>query len=81
MISCRQASLWIEDELHKALPWHRKARLWLHLLGCRMCQTYRLHVARIRSLFRREEWIEESPGLSPAARERIRENLQRELNR
>lgn len=79
MISCRQASQLVEQDLERPLNLLERFQLRLHLTLCGMCRAYRRQVRRLRAFFRGEEWLEQLPPLPDEARDRIRARLQQQL--
>ena len=78
LINCQQATLLIEQRQDPALPRREGVSLWLHLHLCPYCTRYSKQTVLIA------EWAKAAaaatretagPGLSAAAKERMRERL------
>lgn len=77
LINCQHATLLIEQRQDPATPRRERAHLWLHLHLCPHCKRYSRQSILIA------EWARASaagraqagPGLSAAAKERMRERL------
>ena len=77
LITCRHATLLIEQRQDPALPRRERASLWLHLHLCPYCKRYSQQTVLIA------EWARTSataraqagPALSPESKERMREQL------
>ncbi|MFC6222744.1 hypothetical protein ACFP2F_05780 [Hymenobacter artigasi] len=77
LINCQHATLLIEQRQDPAMPQRERASLWLHLHLCPYCKRYSRQSILIA------EWARASaagraqagPGLSAAAKERMREQL------
>ena len=77
LITCQHATLLIEQREDLAMPRRERASLWLHLHLCPNCKRYSKQTVLIA------EWARGSatsraqagPGLSVAAKERMRERL------
>lgn len=77
LITCQNATMLLEQRADQALPKLFRASLWLHLRYCAYCNRYARQTVQIA------EWARASaaaragvvPGLSNAAKERMRERL------
>ena len=80
--TCRDMSRLLSDAMDTRLPWHLRARMYVHLRVCTLCEAYKQHLALLRSVLRHDrarQIVDEeaSPrsGLSTEAKERIRRAL------
>lgn len=77
--SCRYASRLQSRALDESLPLAQRFGLRLHLLLCKWCRRYGRQIRFLRQAARRQasgEVLETSrPGLSPEARNRIRQAI------
>ncbi|RMG86217.1 MAG: zf-HC2 domain-containing protein [Candidatus Dadabacteria bacterium] len=77
MMTCREASRWISQELDASLPMGRRIALRIHVGLCGACRAYRRDLRALAGWLREhagrvEEWEEAlEVGLAPADRERI----------
>ena len=53
MLTCKEASRLISQELDAALPIHRRWMLRLHLLWCQACRSYDRQARFLREAMRR----------------------------
>lgn len=81
MLSCKEVSRLVSDSLdHKLSLWSR-LQVRLHLMMCSFCSHFRRQVLFLRSAVRDYPTLDEvtkipaSDGLSPDARERIKQRL------
>ena len=74
MLSCREITRLISDRLERPLSWFEKLRMGIHLLGCEPCCRFR---RAVRWLHDSLASAPETEQLSPEARERIRQALER----
>ena len=77
LITCRQASLLIEQRTDAALPPTERRSLWLHLRYCAYCSRYARQTALINELARTTaaRHSADAPGLPPEARARLQARL------
>ena len=78
MISCRKATELISRSLEEPLALKDELLLRVHLFLCETCDLFRKQTALLRRAGRRaQENLDqgEPPGLSEAAKERIRKRL------
>ena len=77
LINCQQATLLIEQHQDPAMPRRERASLWLHLHLCPYCKRYSRQSVLIAEWARASATArpQNGPGLSAAARERMRERL------
>ena len=77
LINCQQATLLIEQREGPALPRRERTSLWLHLHLCTNCKRYSQQTVLIAEWAKAAAATRETagPGLSAAARERMRERL------
>ena len=79
--TCQEMSKLLSDALDQRLPWHIRARMFVHLRMCVLCEQYRDQLALLRRLLRRTYDSHSTggpapqPGLSDEAKERIRRAL------
>jgi hypothetical protein len=80
--TCREATRLQSDALDKSLPWRQRFGLFLHLLICKWCRRYGRHLGFLRTAAKKCAEFETEPPerLSPAARERIRQALNKETD-
>jgi len=79
--NCRSAARTQSEMLDHPLTWSRRLGLWLHVLICRWCRRYGRQLRYLRSVAQTQGEAPASappPKLSAAARERIRQRLQKE---
>jgi hypothetical protein len=80
--TCRESSRLLSDAMDLALPWHVRARLFLHVSMCRLCERYRRQLFLIRTVLRARETLLidddalQAPRLSDDAKERIRRSIE-----
>jgi hypothetical protein len=81
MLSCNEISQLVSESLDKKLRWHQRLQVRFHLLMCRFCSRFKKQVLFLRDAGRRfltaddETEIGPGSGLSPQARERIKQAL------
>lgn len=79
--TCQEMSHLLSDALDRRLPWHIRARMFLHLRMCVLCEQYRHQLALLRRLLRFKDDSHSTrrhapqPGLSDEAKGRIRRAL------
>jgi hypothetical protein len=74
VISCQEACLLIEQQLHQPLPWTQRMGLRFHLLICKACKAFSHQATSIRAIFRDDQNLPSS-SLSPEARQRLSDRL------
>jgi hypothetical protein len=80
-LNCRQAVRAQSEALDQPLSPARRFGLWLHLLLCRWCRRYGRQIRFLRDAARDYPDVfstADSPALSPAARDRIKQRLRSE---
>ena len=78
MPSCREALRLQSEALEHPLPAARRPGLWLHLVLCKWCRFYgrQIRFLRLAAHEHPDEFAQADPrGLSPEARERIRQKI------
>jgi hypothetical protein len=78
--ACRETVAVISESMERPLTLREKFLLKLHMAVCSWCQWYMEHLLTLRETLRTQaaeppEANFSSPGLSPEARERIRQKL------
>jgi len=53
MITCREASRLISQQLDQPIPWHRRLILRFHLMWCEACRRYTRQTRFLREAMRR----------------------------
>jgi len=81
---CKEVTRLVSESLERQLPWRQRIGIYLHFVVCRYCTRYRRHLLYMRRLMRlRREALdqtepnEQTPRLSPDARERLKDALRR----
>jgi hypothetical protein len=83
--SCRHASQLLSEAMDRRLSLRERIRLQLHLLICAACRNYRRQLLLIRRAMQEGtgmvDDLTEAAGLSlsPEARERVRQAIERHL--
>lgn len=74
LISCRQATLFVEKQAENALSFSDRSSLWMHLGYCAQCRRYAKQSAMLNRLTRAaaERRARLGTGLTDTARERLR---------
>lgn len=76
IISCQQTTLLLEQQADAPLPASARRSVWLHLRYCPLCHRYASQTLELAALARHAATLpENAPGLPPAARERLRQQL------
>ena len=81
MASCQDVARLVSLGLDTRLSWHRRLRVRLHLLRCRLCSRFRTRMGLLQAAIERYRRDLEGAGpvpaaaLSPEARERIKRLL------
>ncbi len=78
MISCKEAARLISERRDRPLGWRERIALYVHLSMCGVCSAYRRQIDTLGAIARRVGTaVADAPlaGLSPEARERIRNRL------
>lgn len=81
MLSCKEVSRLLSESLDRELPLRRRAVLQMHLLLCSLCSRFRRHMLFVREAARAFAAAAEADAhirLSPQARRRIKQALERE---
>ncbi|SHJ61905.1 hypothetical protein SAMN02745146_3550 [Hymenobacter daecheongensis DSM 21074] len=79
IISCRQATLFVEQQADGALAPLARNSLWLHLRYCPYCSRYAKQTVLVSELARnavRAAASAAQPGLSNEAKERLQQLLE-----
>jgi hypothetical protein len=83
MLTCQEVTRLVSESLEKKLPWRARIRVVAHLTICRLCSRFRRQVLFLRDAAHRGLSADEAqespaePGLSTAARDRIKRMLKR----
>ena len=83
MLTCKEIAQLVSDALDRELPWYQRLMVHFHLLYCKACRRYRRQIRFLREAMQRYEATLASldasalPALDPAARERIKRDLDR----
>lgn len=81
MMSCKEATRLISEDLDHPLPWSKRMAVGMHVLLCNRCAAYRRQLQAITNLLRvarsrgRAMPTHTGPGLTDGARDRIKEAL------
>ena len=78
IISCKEAARLISERRDRPLRWRERIALRIHLAMCGVCSAYRRQIDALGDIARRVGTaVADAPlaGLSPEARERIRNRL------
>jgi len=81
LLSCKDTSRLISDAMDRALPFHIRIRMRLHLLICALCQRYQQQLSLVRNVLRSsgakldDADRSEALSLSPEAKARIHRAL------
>lgn len=78
MLTCKQTSVLVSQSLDRRLTWRERLAVRVHLSICVYCRRFMLQLKLIRS--RMQAWQDQTAehgelALSPAARERITQQL------
>lgn len=82
MMSCKETTRLISEDLDQPLPWSKRVAVRMHVLLCRRCAAYRRQLRAITNLLRVARSRAHSmpthtgPGLTDEARDRIKKSLQ-----
>ncbi|MBK9308141.1 MAG: zf-HC2 domain-containing protein [Nitrospira sp.] len=80
--TCQDMSQLLSDALDRRLPWPVRARMFIHLKICTVCEQYQRQLALLRRLLRQKDDSYpvdvrgSQPGLSDEAKGRIRRALE-----
>lgn len=82
MLSCKEVTHLVSESLDRKLPLWQRLMVRLHLLMCKFCSRFQRQMFFLRDAVRQHSGtddLEETsfPGLSPEARERIKQTLTR----
>ncbi|MEQ1661679.1 MAG: zf-HC2 domain-containing protein [Thiobacillus sp.] len=81
LVTCKQNTELASRAMDEGLSYSERVTMQLHLLICNNCARLNQHLQMMRTLFRQEtESSDVSPGLAPAARQRIKTELQNKLD-
>lgn len=81
MMSCKQATQLISEDLDHPLPWSKRMAVRMHVLICNRCAAYRRQlraITKLLSLARSRGYVgheHTGPGLSDEARDHIKAAL------
>ena len=79
MLTCKDVSRLVSESLDRKLPLRQRIQVRMHLLMCRLCSRFRKQMAFVREAARHYmvggEDTDPSTGLSPEARERMKQAL------
>jgi len=82
---CREVVRWTSQELDGQLRWHQRARMQVHLLICALCKRYRQQLIALRAALRSDPErladVGDANQLTPAAKQHIKEVLQKSTTR
>lgn len=68
MIDCRRNTALCSRALDAPLPWHERAQVRLHLVGCIGCRRFRLQIGLLRTASGRWAAGEATDNKSPPSR-------------
>jgi ABC-type branched-subunit amino acid transport system ATPase component len=78
-LTCQEVTGLFSESMDRTLPWGQRISLWAHFLICKWCTRYRQQLLSIRRAMRQQPdkllGQEPSAGLSPEARERLKQAL------
>lgn len=79
MLTCKEVSLLVSQSLDRRLSWRERLGVRLHLLMCEACTRFALQMRFLRTAMCRvrSDTLPADTRLSPQARERITQALQR----
>ena len=84
MFSCKEVSQVISNSMDRTLPFYQRALMRLHLWMCKYCTRCREQFETIRTASRHEELhgkeLDDSRGLSPDGKERLKKFLKNHLH-
>ncbi len=79
MLSCKDVSRLVSESLDHRLPLWQRMRVRMHLAMCRFCSRFRRQTVFLRDAARHYVSAPDDsatgPGLSPEARDRIKQSL------
>lgn len=79
--TCQDMSRLLSDAMDRALPWHMRLRMRLHLRICLLCRQYKQQLTLLRDILRKSDNQltdadhANAPSLSPEAKARIQRAL------
>lgn len=80
-VTCKQNAELASRAMDERLSYRERLAMEVHTLICRNCARFKQQLRTMRALFRQEtEFTDASPGLTPAARQRIETELQNKLD-
>lgn len=83
MFNCRQVAQKLSLAMDESLPWYERLMIWMHLRMCFYCARFARQIRLLRNFcehFASEEHpTETSPCLPGEARERMIENLKKQV--
>ena len=76
--TCKKATRLQSEALDRTLPRRQRFGLWVHLALCKWCRRYGRQIVFLREAAQgHPDKLAEPKGLSPEARERIRQSLRK----
>lgn len=84
MLTCKQVVELITQSVDRPLRWRERLGLWLHVLMCRYCFRFKIHIKWLHYFCKNEtkaieNELYEEHSLSPEARKRIAEKISEHL--
>ena len=83
MYNCKEVSEMVSESMDRALPFHQRVLIRMHLLMCKDCARCKEQYETIRAAMRYEELdgkdLDASRSLSKDGKERLREFLKNHL--
>ena len=83
MYNCKEVSEMVSESMDRALPFHQRVLIRMHLLMCKYCARCKEQYETIRAAMRYEELdgkeLDASRSLSKDGKERLREFLKNHL--
>lgn len=81
MLTCKEVSKLVSDSLERKLPLRQRISVWLHLMMCKMCRSYRTQMLALRQLIQlyadSQTQYSKNIKLPDNARDRIRQKLKK----
>ena len=83
MYNCKEVSEMVSESMDRALPFHQRVLIRMHLLMCKYCARCKEQYETIRAAMRYEELdgkeLDASRSLSKDGKERLKEFLKNHL--
>jgi hypothetical protein len=80
MMSCKEVSQLAAESAGKALPMRKRMAVKFHLMMCRACSRFVRQMALLKkacAVFQeKDDSLDSLPGLTPAAKDRIKKSLE-----